>query len=185
VTSLLLMAGYITFYARYTYWAGDFAWGDRYVSTSVEIATLLSVPLLLRYRREVSPWIWRLGVALIAASLVIQVASLMFWLPLEIYQMEAFGHPTFVIALRFKNILAFALGKRDAWGLNTEAMGQDPWDYVHITTWNFLPFLLRRVGVAPRWVVDIAFAVWTGSIAALLAVLVQLGSRLRTLPAGG
>ena len=185
VTSLLLMAGYITFYARYTYWAGDFAWGDRYVSTSVEIATLLSVPLLLRYRREVSPWIWRLGVALIAGSLVIQVASLMFWLPLEIYQMEALGHPTFVIALRFKNILAFALGKRDAWGLNTEAMGQDPWDYVHITTWNFLPFLLRRVGVAPRWVVDIGFAVWTGSIAALLAVLVQLGSRLRTLPAGG
>src|SRR5215469_12362667 len=185
VASLLLMAGYITFYARYTYWAGDFAWGDRYVSTSVEIATLLSVPLLLRFRRNLSAWIWRGGIALIAGSLVIQVASLMFWLPLEIYQMEALGHPTFVIALRFKNILAFALGKRDAWGLNTEAMGQDPWDYVHITTWNFLPFLLRRVGVAPTWVVDIAFAVWTGSIAALLAVLVQLGSRLRTLPAGG
>ncbi len=50
VTSLLLLAGYICFYARYTYWAGDFAWGDRYVSTSVELAALLAVPLLLRLR---------------------------------------------------------------------------------------------------------------------------------------
>ena len=45
----------------------------------------------------------------------------MFWLPLEIYQMETLGHPTFVIALRFKNIVAFSLGKMDAWGLDTEA----------------------------------------------------------------
>jgi len=174
VASLLLMAGYITFYARYTYWAGDFAWGDRYVSTSVEIATLLSVPLLLGFRRNLSAWIWRGGIALVAISLVIQLASLAFWLPLEIYQMEAFGHPTFVIALRFKNIVAFALHKMDAWGLNTEAMTQDPWDYVHITTWNFLPFVLRRVGVAPRWVVDLAFAVWGLALALLAATLWKL-----------
>ena len=30
------------FYARYTYWAGDFAWGDRYVSTAVEMVALCS-----------------------------------------------------------------------------------------------------------------------------------------------
>ena len=52
-------------------------------------------------------------------------------------------------------------------GLNNVPMTQDPWDYVHITTWNFLPFLLRRVGVAPRWVVNIAFAVWGAGLAAL------------------
>ncbi len=179
LTSLLLMMGYITFYGRYAYWAGDFAWGDRYVSTSVEIATLLAVPLLLQFRASLSRWIWRGGIALTAVSLVIQFASLAFWLPLEIYQMETFGHPTFVIALRFKNIAAFALGKMGAWGLNTEAMGQDPWDYVHITTWNFLPFLLRRVGVVPRWVVDITFALWFSSVAALLAALARLKHSLR------
>ena len=122
VTSLLLLLGYISFYARYTYWAGDFAWGDRYVSTAVEMVALLAVPLLVRYRANLSPWIWRGSIVLIAASLIIQIASLAFWLPLEIYQMEKLGHPTFVIALRFKNIAAFALGKMDAWGLNTEAM---------------------------------------------------------------
>src|SRR6202167_3381386 len=166
LTSLLLLLGYISFYARYTYWAGDFSWGDRYVSTAVEMVALIAAPLLLRYRANLSSWLWRGGIVLIAVSLVIQIASLAFWLPLEIYQMETLGHPTFVIALRFKNIFAFAFGKMNAWGLNTEAMTQDPWDNVHITTWNFLPFLLRRVGVAPGWVVTTAFAIWTVALAA-------------------
>jgi hypothetical protein len=179
VTSLLLLLGYISFYARYTYWSGDFAWGDRYVSTSVELAALLAVPLLLRYRAQLSGWIWHAGILLIAVSLIIQIASLAFWLPLEIYQMESFGHPTFVIALRFKNILAFALGKMDAWGLNTEEMTQDPWDYVHITTWNFLPFLLRRVGAAPAWVVRTAFGVWAAALTALVSVMLLLKTSLR------
>ena len=174
VASLLLLLGHIAFYARYTYWAGDFAWGDRYVSTAVEMVALLAVPLLLRFRANLSPWIVRFAIMLFAVSFVIQIASLAFWLPLEIYQMETLGHPTFVIALRFKNIAAFALGKMDAWGLNNESMTQDAWDYVHITTWNFLPFLLRRVGVAPRWVVDTAFAVWIAGIAGLSFVLVRL-----------
>ena len=115
-------------------------------------------------------------------SFVIQVASLAFWLPLEIYQMETLGHPTFVIALRFKNIAAFALGKMDAWGLNTEEMSQDPWDYVHITTWNFLPFLLHRVGAAPAWVVEMAFAVWVAALAALATVLRRLYTQLQFNP---
>jgi hypothetical protein len=176
VATLLLVLGYISFYARYYAWAGDFAWGDRYVSTPVELAPLLAVPLLLRHRGEVSAWIWRGGIVMIAASLIIQLASLAFWLPLEIYQMETLGHPTFVIALRFRNIAAFALGKTQAWGLNTEAMQWDAWDYVHITTWNFLPFLLRRVGTAPDWVVKIAFTIW----GVVTAVLVWVLWRLRT-----
>jgi hypothetical protein len=179
VTSLILMLGYICFYARYTYWAGDFAWGDRYVSTSVELAALLAVPLLLRYRESFGGWMWRGGVALIAISLVVQLASLAFWLPLEIYQMETLGHPTFVIALRFRNIVAFAMGKMDAWGLNNESMTQDPWDYVHITTWNFLPFLLRRAGAVPRWVVNTSFAIWLAAIATLAGILWRLKTALR------
>jgi hypothetical protein len=184
-SSILLLLAYICFYARYTYWAGDFAWGDRYVSTTVELVALVAVPLLMRYRasfnrERLGRTIWCAGWVLIAVSLMIQLASLAFWLPLEIYQMETLGHPTFVIALRFKNIVAFALGKMDAWGLNNEAMTQDPWDYVHITTWNFLPFLLRRVGAAPGWVVSSALAIWLAAIAALGSVLFRLRSSLRS-----
>ena len=174
LASLVLLIGYIVFYARYAFWAGDFAWGDRYVSTAVQMVAFLGLPLLLQHRESVGRVIWVGGLFLVFTSLVIQLASLAFWLPLEIYQMESFGHPTFVIGLRFKNIVAFALGKMEAWGLNTDDMTYDPWDYVHITTWNFFPFLLHRVGEAPKWVVGMAFVVWGAAVAALARVLWQL-----------
>jgi hypothetical protein len=183
ISGFLLLLGYISFYARYTVWSGDFSWGDRYVSTSAELAAMLAVPLLLRYRNAVGTVAWSVGIALCIISAVGQVSSLAFWLPLEIYQMETIGHPTFVIALRLTNIVAFALGKVNAWGLDTHAMHWDPWDYVHITTWNFLPFLLRRVGAAPAWVVKLAFIGWSLALAALAAVLWQLRRVLARLDA--
>ena len=174
IAALLLLLAYICFYARYTVWSGDFAWGDRYVSSAAELAAFISVPLLLRHRAELGKLVWLIGSALIVVSCAIQVASLAFWLPLEIYQMDTLGHPTFVVALRFKNIVAFAFGKMEAWNLTNDSMTYDPWDYVHITTWNFLPFLLRRVGAAPRWVVNVAFVIWYAGIAALLWTLWRL-----------
>lgn len=174
VASLILLALYVVFYARYNWWAGDFAWGDRYISSAVELATLLALPLLLRYRNILGRSIWRFGVFITAASVAIQCTSLAFWVPLEIYQMETLGHPTFVVFLRFKNIVAFVLGKRGAWGLNTPAMFQDPWDAVHITAWNFLPSLLRHVGVAPLWAVDVLYCVWAAVALMLILTSIKL-----------
>jgi len=174
IATCLMLLAYLSFYARYFAWAGDFAWGDRYISTAVELVALMAIPLLLKYRREAGRTVWVMGMVLLVVSLAIQIESLMFWLPLEIYQEETLGHPTFVIALRAKNIVAFALGKMGAWGLNNVPMTQDPWDYVHITCWNFLPFLLRRVGEAPAWAVRAAFVVWSAGLAALAATLVQI-----------
>jgi len=175
-TAFLLLLAYINFYAKYTVWSGDFAWGDRYVSTTTELVAFLSVPLLLRYRGEWGKAIRVLGGTLVAVSAAIQAASLAFWLPLEIYQMETLGHPTFVILLRFKNILAMALGKSNEWALSYQAMTEDPWDYVHITTWNFLPFVLRRVGEAPSWVVHLSFAIWSACLLLLGGVLFRIYS---------
>ena len=176
IASCLMLLAYLSFYARYFAWAGDFAWGDRYVSTAVELVALLGIPLLLKYRHQASRFVWPAGIVLLCASVLIQIESLMFWLPLEIYQEETLGHPTLVLALRAKNILAFALGKMDAWGLNNIPMTQDPWDYAHITCWNFLPFLLRRVGQAPPWAVGIAFALWLAGLAVLVATLFRIRS---------
>ena len=49
IAAWLLVFAYICFYAKYTVWTGDFAWGDRYVSTASQMAALLAVPLVLRY----------------------------------------------------------------------------------------------------------------------------------------
>lgn len=178
VASFIMLAAYIVFYARYNWWAGDFAWGDRYISSAVEFATLPAIPLLLRFRKNLQKAIWPLGLAITAVSFMIQCASLAFWVPLEIYQMETLGHPTWVVFLRFKNIVAFALHKRAAWGLNTPAMFEDPWDAVHITTWNFLPSLLRHVGVAPLWAVHVLYAIWIGVGLALVLIAWRLASVL-------
>jgi hypothetical protein len=174
IATWLLLFAYICFYAKYTVWSGDFAWGDRYVSTAAQFVVLLAVPLALRHCGPGRRWLRTAAALVVAASLLVQLASLCFWLPLEIYQMETLGHPTSVVALRFKNITAFALGKMSAWGLNNEAMTQDPWDYVHITCWNFLPFLLRRAGAAPAWLVNSLMATWAVGLGGLVWMLARL-----------
>jgi hypothetical protein len=171
---LLLLSAYIAFYASYIWWPGDFAWGDRYVSSAAELATLLAIPLLLRYWKALGQTIRRIALTIITASVAIQCASLAFWLPLEIYQMETLGHPTWVVLLRFKNIAAFILGRREPWGLSTPAMFEDPWDAAHITTWNFLPSLLRHIGAAPLWVSYILYGVWAAIAVALLITSARL-----------
>ena len=65
-TSLLLL-GYLSFYARYFAWAGDFSWGDRYVSTTVELVALIAIPLLLRHRRELGKLVFAAGIVLLAS----------------------------------------------------------------------------------------------------------------------
>ena len=174
VATLVMVAAYIVFYARYNWWAGDFAWGDRYISSAVQFSTLLAIPLLLRYRTVLGRAVWYPGLAVTGISVLVQCASLAFWVPLEIYQMETFGHPTWVVFLRFKNIVAFALHKRAAWGLDTFAMFQDSWDAAHITTWNFLPSLLRHIGQAPLWAVHVLYGVWAATGVALVLASVKL-----------
>ena len=173
ITSALLLLAYICFYARYTVWSGDFAWGDRYVSTAAELASLLAVPLLLKYFKEISLGVRVAAAALIAISAAVQMASTAFWLSLEIYQQMALG-PRFVILLRFQNVVAFALGKMASWGLFDNSMTSDPWDYVHITCWNFLPFLLQRVGATPAWAVRLTLGAWLTSLGFLVWALLRL-----------
>jgi hypothetical protein len=56
-------------------------------------------------------------------------------------------------------------------------MTYDPWDYAHITAFNFLPFLLARVGKAARWVIHLAFAIWYTALAALICLLTFIRQR--------
>jgi hypothetical protein len=174
ITTSLLVLMYVSFYARYSVWSGDSAWGDRYVASVAQLVGFISVPMLLRFRVELSPFVRAYGISLIAVSAAIQLASLAFWLPLERYQMTTLGHPTCVVCLRFKNIVAFSLGKMDQWGLTNSDMMTDPWDYVHMTAWNFLPFMLRRIGIVQNRVVRLVFVAWGATLAALAWTLWRL-----------
>jgi hypothetical protein len=173
LASGLLLLATLSFYARYFAWAGGSDWGDRYAATAAQLATLLTVPLLMKLRKELGRAVMSCGVLMMAASGIVQAGSVAFWQPLELYQMEILPR-RFVIGLRLENVVAFAFGKMDAWGLNVASMREDPWDHVHITSWNFLPFVLKRGGQALPWVVDLTLALWLASLAALVWVLVRL-----------
>ncbi len=174
VAMLVLLAVYMVLYARYFAWAGDFAWGDRYISSVVELFAMLGVPLLLRYGRKLGRVVRVCGWCVLAASVVIQAASLAFWLPLEIYQIDAMGHDAWTVALRFRNIWALATGRPMPAGIDLPGAVADSFDALHVRTWNFMPSLLRHVGVAPLWVVRLLDAVWVGMAVGLVAVLVKM-----------
>ena len=180
VAMLVLLAAYMVFYARYFVWAGDFAWGDRYISSVVELFALLAVPLLMRYRRELGRVATACGWCVVAVSVVIQVTSLAFWLPLEIYQIDAMGHDAWTVALRFRNIWALAAGRPLPAGIDQPGAVTDTFDALHIRTWNFMPALMRHVGVAPLWVVRLMDTVWVVMAVALVCVLVRMVRLLRS-----
>jgi hypothetical protein len=178
MTAMLLV--YVSFYARYFVWAGDFAWGDRYVSTAVQFAVLLAVPLLIRHRRELGSAVFWAGAAICAIALVVQAASVAFWLSLEEYQVVVMRRPVWVVPLRFENIAGFALGKTQNWGLYRFLPLDDAWAQQHITCWNFLPFQLQHAGQAPGWAVTLTFTLWMAALAALATTLARLWQTLRS-----
>ena len=133
---LVLLLSYVFFYARYFQWGGDFAWGDRVVATPVQLAALLSTPLLLRYLRELRPFARKSAGAVLVVGVAIQIESTVFWYSLEPFQVRTLGHPTFVVGLRARNIVASALGKSEAWGLMNRWTLADR--YHSLTPWFFV-----------------------------------------------
>jgi hypothetical protein len=177
VAALSLLAIYILFYAKYYDWSGDFAWGDRHITTPVQLLAMISIPLLLRHRPNLGTIVWQLGMAIAIVGVGIQLASVVFWHPLEIHQMETLGHPTFVVGLRFKNIAAVILGKADEWGLSNEDTREV--DGIHSNTPYFLPFLLKKDGSVSKTIADGLIAAWLVALATLIAVLLLVQRKVR------
>src|SRR2546426_5038360 len=169
LAGLWLLVAYIFFYAKYVVWSGDFAWGDRYVTTPVELLAMISVPLLLRHRAAFGRIFWKLGLGIVFLSVAVQLGSVVFWHPLELHQMDTLGHPTFVVGLRFKNIAAVALGKANEWGLRNDATRESCG--MHADTPYFLPFLLKKDSSVSPALAAAPIAAWFAVLAALLALL--------------
>jgi hypothetical protein len=133
---------------------------------------MISIPLLLRYRAQLRPIAWKMGIGIAAVSLVIQLASVVFWHPLEIHQMETLGQPTFVVGLRFENIAAAVLDKVDRWGLSNDDTREI--DGIRAQTPYFLPFLLKKDGSISKTLADGLVAAWFMGLIGLIAVLLVI-----------
>jgi len=88
------------------------------------------------------------------------------------------GPSDVVIALRFKNIAAFALARWTP-GLEHRGHAARPVGLCPHHNVEFSAVCAAARREAPRWVVDIAFAVWFAALAALGAVLVRLRNSVR------
>jgi hypothetical protein len=67
-----------------------------------------------------------------------------------------------------------ATGRPMPAGIDLPGVVPDSFDALHIRTWNFMPSLMRHVGVAPMWVVRLLDGVWVVMAVALLVVLVRM-----------
>jgi hypothetical protein len=99
------------FYAKFAFWSGAVAWGDRYVTASLHLACLVGIGLVaeswatlsFRCRMSIVP------ICLIALS--VQLASVIFLPALETEQEASFGHSVFIIGQRFENIAELFTGQ--------------------------------------------------------------------------
>jgi hypothetical protein len=171
---IFLLFSYITFYARYFDWSGDSAWGDRFVTTPVQLLAMLSVPLLLQFRLRIAFKLEKsLYLCLLGSSLLVQVSSVIFSYNLEIMQKAVRPDgPTFIIGLRLTNILAKACGKFEQWGLS-EGIPE------RISMINLTPF--GPVQGLPTSVRGFLVAAWIGLLVLFLGALVTLVNRSRRL----
>jgi len=102
---------------------------------------------------------------------IVQLASIVFWHPLEMDQMVTLGHPTFVVGLRFKNIAAVSLGKLDQWGLSNQLTHEAG---IHSTTPYFLPFMLKKDGSISGAAAGALLTAWFVFLAALISMLLLI-----------
>ncbi|MBI5863059.1 MAG: hypothetical protein HZB38_00830 [Planctomycetes bacterium] len=101
-------------HSKYTFWAGDFTWGSRYLASTMGFCVLGLAPLIDRKRWRAALW----GVA--ALSGAIQVASTVFSYGLEFAQDRRHGSipdeyvwrlPESHLVMRFRNMALYALGR--------------------------------------------------------------------------
>jgi hypothetical protein len=176
-STVILLFVYVAFHARISYegmlplyakgWAGDVAWGDRYITSPVQLLAMMSMPLLLRYWASIRPVIRKTAVAITTAAICVQLGSTIFWSALEFCQQKTLAHPVFVVGLRFVNIVAVALGKTTDWRLSNDLTVQSSHNYIP----NFFPiWLLNKMG-SFHWIAMVLLGVWVCLIVCLVLIL--------------
>jgi len=111
---LAVILSTLLFHAKYTFWAGDLAWGPRFLASVMGFWVLALVPVLQRRRLR---WVM---VSLVAASICIQAASVVYSFGLEFFQDRRHGTipDEYVwrpaesqMFCRFRNIALHSLGR--------------------------------------------------------------------------
>ena len=109
---LLLVVGYLAFYAKYYFFGGGVAWGDRYVLLPVQLLCMFTVPLLLANFHSLPAWTRRALWAIVLASTFLQASSTVIAPNLEVMQNDL-GYTHGAIWNRAVNLTEIARDKED------------------------------------------------------------------------
>jgi hypothetical protein len=175
----VLLVTYIAFHARLWFWAGDVAWGDRYLTTPVQMLALLAIPLLLRHGPDLGKAFRSVALILVCVSVLVQTESVMLPAWVEFRQMRTLGHPTLVIGLRLLNIVGLASeemsGKRPEKNA-TSATGGASGIYLY-------PFqVAAEARHVPRWASVSFLCAWMLLLVCVGVMLRRLNAVLSTVP---
>lgn len=162
---LLLM--YLSFYAKYYFFGGGVAWGDRYVLLPVQLLCLFAVPLLLV--RQLPDWPRRAVWAIVIAAVILQASSTVIAANLEVMQ-RTLGYTQGAIWNRAVNLAEMA---RDR-----EQPARFAGIPIEWRTLYYFPFQLRfRFPALAGW----AIAAWLAMLATLPLVILAILREARRL----
>ena len=161
--ALATLVVYIVFYAGYMTPTGEHSWGSRFMTTPVQVICLLAVPLLGSHWSRIPRAMRIAAIALIAWSVIQQIASILLIMSLEVLLLEHM-RTDWSIARRFYHL----------WLVFSGAADSDPWLSTFPPAWRHLSLLPAQLGLRYPLLSRIAIAVWFALLAALLAHLRRL-----------
>lgn len=165
-TFLLFMD--ISAYAKWFMWGGAASWGPRYLTTPMQLLSLMAIPLLI----QLYPYIRRglertLYKVVFLFSVLIQLSSVLLSCSLEISQADAFQRPIFVVGQRIINLIALLTGNFEKWGLMPHNISSD--DAHNFTIPRFIPWTLsNELPGSISYALQIA---WFGGLIVLIALV--------------
>lgn len=146
VKALLLSLIFMLFadilvYAKWFLWGGAGAWGPRYVTTPMQLLSLLSIPLLIQLHPFIKKGLERIFYKIIVLlSCLVQVSSVILDFNLELTQEAASQQPLLVIAQRLINLVAIWTGNFRKWGLMPDNISSAAAQ--HFITPRFMPWTI-------------------------------------------
>jgi hypothetical protein len=165
IIAVLLLGGYVCFYAQFFPPGGAFSWGSRFTTTPVILISMVAVPLLLAMWTRLSLFEKALAVIVIGLATIVQLLSVTLWYMLEEAQISDTGSG-FFIGMRLVNLLAITLDKVQDWHLATPSVGS------RYLKPNFLPFLMDKY-VSPT-VAHTLQLIWSAAVVLAMAAAVRL-----------
>jgi hypothetical protein len=175
VAMTILLLAYMAFHARLFFWGGDVAWGDRYLTTPVQMLALLALPLVLRHGAHLGKTFWLGTKAIISLSVIFQIESLLMPAWVEFRQADRLGHPIFVIGRRLVNVVAFITGKLWGWQIESRPDLASSWS----KSIYLYPFRLAHEAMhAPHWISQLLIVCWVLLLCVLAAAIVRLRAAL-------